>query len=64
MVVNKWKIAEQLYSIKTPVMEAEFAVDETTALSLYDCLVPRLKEHRRLAYDKNIPLTMNDITAQ
>ena len=27
-------------------MEAEYVLDEQTALSLYDCLVPTLKEHR------------------
>ena len=32
---------------KTPVMEAEYAMDDRTALSLYDCLVPKLREHRR-----------------
>ena len=45
---NKWRIAEQLYATKTPVMEAEYAFDESTALSLYDCLIPMLKENRRL----------------
>ena len=53
MVLNKWKTAEQLSSVKTPVMEAEFAIDERSALSLYDCMVPRLKEHRRIAYKKD-----------
>ena len=40
---DKWRIAETLYATKTPVMEAEHAYDETTALSLYDCLIPMLK---------------------
>ena len=34
--------------MKTPVMEAEFAHDERSALSLYNCLIPALREHRRL----------------
>ena len=33
---------------KMPAMEAEFAHDERSALSLYDSLVPRLREHRKL----------------
>ena len=64
MVLKKWRIAEHLSSLKTPVMEAEFAIDERSALSLYDCIVPRLKEHRRLAYNKEVPLSINDIMAQ
>ena len=38
---------EKAYVLKTPVMEAEHALDERTALSLYDCLIPKLREHRR-----------------
>ena len=38
----------ELYAAqRTPVMEAEHALDEQTPLKLYDCLVPMLKEHRR-----------------
>lgn len=29
-------------------MEAEFAHDERSALSLYDSLIPKLREHRKL----------------
>ena len=36
---------EKSLALKSPVMEAEFATDERSALSLYDCLVPMLKEH-------------------
>ena len=32
---------------KTPVMEAEYAIDDKSKLSLYDCLIPKLKEFRR-----------------
>ena len=32
---------------KTPVMEAEYAMDDRTPLNFYDCLVPKLREHRR-----------------
>ena len=32
----------------SPVLEAEYAHDERNPLNLYDCLVPRLREYRRL----------------
>ena len=38
---------EKAFALKTPIMEAEHAIDERTALSLYDCLIPKLKEHRK-----------------
>ena len=63
MVLRKWKFAEQLSSVKTPVMEAEFAIDERSPLSLFDCIIPRLKEHRRIAYVKDAPLSMFDMEA-
>ena len=28
-------------------MEAEFAHDDRSPLSLYDCLIPQLREHRK-----------------
>ena len=41
------KYMELAVAQKSPVMEAEHAIDDRTALSLYDCLVPKIKEHRR-----------------
>ena len=35
----------------SPVNEAQFAFDERTPLSLYDSVLPRLKEHRKLIVD-------------
>ena len=32
---------------KTPVMEAEHAIDDANALSAFECLIPKLKENRR-----------------
>ena len=32
----------------SPAVEAEFAHDERSPLCLYDCVIPRLREHRRL----------------
>ena len=37
---------ERCYAEKSPINEAEYAFDERTPLQLYDCLMPRLKEHR------------------
>ena len=45
---NNWIIYEKAYCMKTPVCETEFAMDERSPLQLYDCLVPRLREHRKL----------------
>ena len=39
---------ERAYAMKSPVMEAEYAHDERSALGLYDCLIPTLREHRQL----------------
>ena len=55
---------EQCLAQKTPVMEAEFALDERSALSLYDCLVPTLKEHRRFKISLLDKFNINDFKAQ
>ena len=47
------KDLEVALALKSPVMEAENAIDDRTALSLYDCLIPKLKEQRRFRFDKN-----------
>ena len=39
---------EVFIAMKMPALEAEFAHDEKSPLSLYDCLVPHLREHRKL----------------
>ena len=49
---------------KSPVFEAEYAIDEATSLSLYDCLVPRLKEHRRYRITKDSEFSIADFKAQ
>ena len=51
-----WAVIEKLetkLAQKTPVLEAEYAIDDQTSLSLYDCLVPKLKEHRRFRIQKD-----------
>ena len=55
---------EQCVALKTPVMEAEFALDERSQLSLYDCLVPTLKEHRRFKINLQDNFNINDFKTQ
>ena len=42
---------------------AEHAYDETTALSLYDCLVPQIVKHNRVTR-KNVKHSIQDILEQ
>ena len=51
---DQWRRYEQAYAAKTPAIEAEYAHDERTALSLYDSLVPRLREHRMLCLPQRL----------
>jgi len=55
---------EQQLALKSPVMEAEYAFDERTALSLYDCLVPMLQEHRRVKLNLHGNVSIEDFRAQ
>ena len=41
------KTLENMISLKTPICEAEYALEEKSPLDLYNCLIPKLKEHRR-----------------
>ena len=43
----KLRDAEIALAAKSPVNEAEYAFDERSPLILYDCLIPKLKEHRK-----------------
>ena len=45
-------------------MEAEYAMDDRTALNLYDCLIPKLRENRRFLVKKNAALSIADFKAQ
>ena len=49
--------------MKTPVMEAEHAIDDCTAMSLYDCLIPKLREHRRFRIKKDEKFSIADFKA-
>lgn len=47
MLRDRWMTYEHTCAMKSPVMEAEYAHDDTTALSMYDCLIPKLREWRK-----------------
>lgn len=51
---------EQYCALKSPMMEAELALDDKSALSLYDCLIPKIKEHRRFAITKDAVFSVAD----
>ena len=55
---------ENLICLKSPCMEAEYAIDDRTSLSLYDCLLPKLKEHRRFRIQKDAVFSVSDFKAQ
>ena len=43
--------AETFSSQKYPLCEAYYAMDDTNPLDLYDCLIPNIKEYRRIYSD-------------
>ena len=53
---------EQAISLKTPVMEAEYAIDDRSPLDLYNCLVPKLQEQRRFTIHQEFSIA--DFKAQ
>ena len=59
--MDEVKDLEILLALKGPVMEAEYAIDERTDLELYDCLKPRLKEHRRFRIQKDAKFSTADL---
>ena len=53
-----------MVALKTPCMQAEHAIDDGSALSLYDCLIPKIREHRRFKVFKDSPYSVEDFRAQ
>ena len=43
------------------MFEAEYAIDDRTALSLFDCIVPRLREHKIFKIRPTISIEMKDM---
>ena len=60
-LLRRWVECEKALAIRTPVREAEYALDDWTPLRLYDCLLPMLKEQRRFLAQKNFKVTTADI---
>ena len=45
-------------------MQAEHVIDDGTVLSLYDSLVPKLREHRKFSVFQDTPFTIEDFRSQ
>ena len=50
--------AEMISALKNQIYEAEYQTSEDNPLKLFDCLVPKLKEHRKA---KNEPITVDEL---
>ena len=48
---KKLRYLEACLASKTPINEAEYAFTDQTPLKLYDCIIPSLKEHRKVKVD-------------
>lgn len=64
VIKQKWQYVERALALKSPVMEAEFAFDDCSALSLYDCLIPKIKAYRKLQIRPEIIVGADDFKAQ
>ena len=51
---DRWHLFEQAYCLRSPAHEAEFVFDNRSALGLYDCVIPQLKEHRKLEVTQDL----------
>ena len=60
-VLHKIPYADKMLAMKTPVCEAENAIDDRSPLGLYDCLIPKLKEQHVFRVNK---LTIEDFNTQ
>ena len=59
-LLQNWIYCEEALASRSPTFEAEFALDEKTALSMYDCLVPVLQEHRRFKIMPDTSMSIED----
>lgn len=57
-------MSEIMIAQKTPVCEAEYALEERSPLDFYNCLIPKLKEHRRFKVDSETKFSIVDFKAQ
>lgn len=44
---DQWRMFEHAFIQAGPALAAEYALDDRTAINLYDCLIPKLHEHRK-----------------
>lgn len=63
VIKQKWQYVERALALKSPVMEAEYALDDSSALSLYDCLIPKIKAYRKLQIRPEIIIGAEDFKA-
>jgi len=61
--VSQLKLLETALAQKSPVLEAENAIEESSVLVLYDCLVPKIREHRRFKITKDSAFSIADFKA-
>ena len=59
---ERMKVAEQALALKNPVHEAEYGLDESNQLILYDCLFPKIKAHKTVK--KNEGIDVKDLKMQ
>ena len=62
-LLTRWVECEKALALRTPVREAEYALDDWTPFRLYDCLLPMIKEKRRFIVTKDMKLSANDYKA-
>ena len=55
---------EIMIAMKTPCMEAEHVLDDRNAFNFYDCLIPKLKEHRRFKLLPDNEFSLADFKCQ
>jgi len=54
LLLIQMRTVESLLAQKSPVNEAEYAFDERTPLTLYDCLTPKVKEFRKFTSERGL----------
>ena len=48
LLLQRWRLFEEAYCLRSPALEAEFVFDRRSAIGMYDCVIPQLKEYRKL----------------
>ena len=55
---------EVMIALKTPCMEAEHVLDDRNAFNFFDCLIPKIKEHRRFKLLPDSEFSLADFKCQ